>query len=206
MKNKITFISIIMLLIFNVSYSQSQRIVETRYFSNNKELGGDILIKKSIKQVVGTENVTTFEITAPSAGNYHLSTWVLPTLRNDGSYTVYGVSVNGTLIPEKITPQSGGWQSIKLSKTVSLKAGLNTISFSAPMPEVAEIEFIRLSTAASKAAISSSKYKDYIAGIESVNFERKSRARNVQAVSADTTAMLRGPSSNPDWMYSNPKL
>lgn len=39
-----------------------QKVVETNYYSENAELGGEVVIKKSTKEVVGSKTIVTFEV------------------------------------------------------------------------------------------------------------------------------------------------
>jgi hypothetical protein len=106
----------------------SQQIVETKYFSNHNELGGDVIILKQFQRVEGTKSITSFEIKSPRSGRYYISFWLCPPKLNDGTFAGYDVSVNDTGVAGKILPNHGDWQSISLSdgEMIELKKGLLT--------------------------------------------------------------------------------
>jgi len=62
---KKTFITVIEMFLLVCSSSFSQQIVETKYFSNHNELGGDVIILKQFQRVEGTKSITSFEIKSP---------------------------------------------------------------------------------------------------------------------------------------------
>ena len=108
----------------------SQQIVENDYFTSHKELGGDAVIKRSIKKVEGVKAITSFEIEVSRPGKYYVSFWLFPTKLNDGSFVCYDVSVNGMALTNKISPTYGDWQSISLSngEMIELNKGINYVS------------------------------------------------------------------------------
>lgn len=154
------------LFVCAMAASGQQKIVETQYFKNNPALGGDITINSSTKECVGGNIYTTFEIEAPANGLYNLNMWLLPTQHADGTISNYEVIVNGELLRTKVAPETGAIQSYMLKEKVVLKSGKNNISFIAKAPEVAAVDFIRLSVNASKAAISSDKFDQFMATIK----------------------------------------
>jgi hypothetical protein len=105
-------------------YSQ-EKIVETKYFKNNPDLGEDVLINSSTKEVIGDKSYTTFEIEAKAGGSYALSLWVTPVLYPDGNYSSFDVYVNGTKISEQVKFAKGNWQAVALSKKVNIEKGIN---------------------------------------------------------------------------------
>ncbi|MDR2126648.1 MAG: T9SS type A sorting domain-containing protein [Prevotellaceae bacterium] len=177
---KIIFLSFVFVA-FSIS-SFGQKIVETQYFKNNPELGGDVVITASSKEVKGEKSYTSFDVTAPVRGSYHLNFWLLPAKLSDGSYSRYEVLVNG-LSAGSISPAKGNWQSIGLDKSakVALKPGANTISIVATAPEIAEVEFVCLSTNVSKAAISSAKYDQFLAKTKSSSNDENVGLRSTTA-------------------------
>lgn len=75
---KKTFITVIEMFLLVCSSSFSQQIVETKYFSNHNELGGDVIILKQFQRVEGTKSITSFEIKSPRSGRYYISFWLCP--------------------------------------------------------------------------------------------------------------------------------
>lgn len=148
----------------------AQKIVETQYFKNNPDLGGDIVINSSTKEAIGDKTYIKFEINASQTGSYNFNAWLMATKLSDGSYSSYDVLVNGSNIEGRIVPTRGDWQSIGLTKgKVILHAGINTVSIVGIAPEIPEIEFIRLST--SNAEISSEEYDNYINQLKEENIQ-----------------------------------
>ncbi|MDR2407227.1 MAG: T9SS type A sorting domain-containing protein [Bacteroidales bacterium] len=177
---------IFVLILLSSSLSNAQKIVETGFFKNNPELGGDVVINSSTQEVLGGRSYTTFEIEAPSAGNYYLNAWLMPAKLANGNYSRYDVLVNGVRISGKIAPDSDGWQSIGLSTgKVTLKQGKNTVSVVANAPEIAQVEHIRLSPQIAKAAISSLKYD---------NFYQEAKANSLKTAN-EAPASLRAAST-----------
>ncbi|MDR2087280.1 MAG: T9SS type A sorting domain-containing protein, partial [Dysgonamonadaceae bacterium] len=127
-------------------------------------------------EVIGKKSYTRFELEAGVAGKYSLNCWLIPSMLSDGSYSHYDVLVNGKPVGT-ITPSKGNWQSIGLDKSakVSLRAGTNTVSVVATAPEIANVEFVRLSTDAAKAAISSTAYDEYLARAKAKSDEELKR-------------------------------
>ena len=66
-----------------------QKVVETNYYSENAELGGEVVIKKSTKEVVGSKTIVTFEVEVPAAKAYHADFWMFPAKLKDGSLAEY---------------------------------------------------------------------------------------------------------------------
>ncbi|MDR0506118.1 MAG: T9SS type A sorting domain-containing protein [Dysgonamonadaceae bacterium] len=176
MKSQRTFFMCLFIvsLLWTPLFSQ-EKVTETQYFKNNPDLGGDVVINMSTKEVKGDKSFTTFEIEAKAGGSYALCLWVSPVMYPDGNYSTYDVLVNGTKTSEQIKFTKGNWQTVTVSEKVNLQKGINIISFSTGKEEIPAIEFIRLSTDADKAKISSKKYDDYLAmAIEnSLNPENK---------------------------------
>ena len=125
---KKTFITVIEMFLLVCSSSFSQQIVETKYFSNHNELGGDVIILKQFQRVEGTKSITSFEIKSPRSGRYYISFWLCPPKLNDSTFAGYDVSVNDTGVAGKILPNHGDWQSMSLSdgEMIELKKGLLT--------------------------------------------------------------------------------
>lgn len=157
------------LLVGLMTASAQQKIVETQYYKTNPALGGDVTIENSTKETKGDLSYTTFEVNTLKSGLYNLNMWILPSQLADGSVSSYAVNVNGEMLKSKVAPETGEIQSYMLNEKVVLKSGKNTVSFIAKAPEVAEIEFIRLSPSETKAFISSEKFDNYMKEINELN-------------------------------------
>ena len=148
----------------------AQKIEKINYFKNNLKLGGEVVITGLVNEVVEGRSYTGIEVTAESEGSYYLNFRLLPARLDDGSFSTFDVPVNGERAGE-IVPIKGNWQSIGLSgnRPVDLQEGRNTVSVIARIPQVAEIEFIRMSKEKEKAEISSEKYDSYLAKAKTGN-------------------------------------
>ena len=167
MKAKITlFLSMcIAASFFSIPAYSQEKIVETKYFKSNPDLGGDVVIYSSTKEVTGDESRTIFEFEAKTSGSYALSLWASPVLYPGGNYSSFDVYVNGTKTAEQVKFTKGNWQAVTFPERVNIEQGVNTIAFSTGKEEIPAIEFIRLSTNVDGAKISSAKYDDYLATI-----------------------------------------
>lgn len=178
MRFKIAF-AIYVCFLLGTAYSFSQKIVETDYFSANPELGGEVVIQKSTTEVKGQTSIVSFEVEAPSSGEYYLNFWLMPTKLSDGSYAKYAVAVNGEELSGRISPTSGDWQSISLAnrEKVSLQSGKNTVSVIGNAPDVPSVEHIRLSK--NDTSIDASKYKAYRSAAEKENLSNISKQSSI---------------------------
>ena len=189
MKKNLIFVVGLLFSLCNPLFSQEQEIVETKYFSSNKELGGEVTLLKSFHRVDGTKTMTSFEIEAPRSGRYYISFWLCPPRLNDGTYASYDVSVNDKVISGRIIPTRGDWQSISLSdgEMIELNEGINTVSVIGTIPDIPSVEHIRVSSTRSNSIIDSSKYDNYKADIireSTANAERN--ALTAQTFATDT--------------------
>lgn len=188
MKTKIAlFLSMcVVASFFAIPVYSLEKIVETKYFKNNPDLGGDVLINKSTKEVAGDKCYTTFEIEAKAGGSYFLSLWASPVLYPDGNYSSFDVYVNGTKTPEQVKFIKGNWQAFALSEKVNIEQGINTVAFSSTGKEkIPAVEFIRMSTDRDRAKISSEAYDNYLNSLLHLG-------QNPGAVVTDTTDVSDG--------------
>ncbi len=182
MKTKSTII-IIILLFFCSIQAISQEIVETSFFKSNKELGGDVVINKSI---IGTDNTSTyktFEIESPVGADYYLSAWAKGgEFENHGSgnYMDYDLYVNSELQHKKFKPQINTWHSCEYKDNVSkalvkvrLNPGINTITFKCKNYLVPLIDFVKLSKTKAERNIPTTKFQNFVNEIKSNALNRK---------------------------------
>lgn len=156
----------------------SQTIAKVDYFLNNPELGGDAIIKKSTNEVVGNNAIISFEVEVPVAGEYYANFWMFPAKLRDGSFARYSVSVNGNILADKIIPTVGDWQDITLSerKRISLCKGINTIAVIGVIPNIPNVEHIKLSLNLKDAKIDDTRYNSYKSTIK--QFSAQNAAKN----------------------------
>lgn len=141
----------------------SQTIAEVNYFSNNSDLGGDVVIKKNEIIIEGNNAIISFEVEVPVAGEYYANFWMFPTRLKDGSYYNYSVSVNGCILRDRIEPTIGDWHDITLSgnRKISLNKGINTIAVIGVVPDIPNVEHVKLSLNMQDASIDAAKYNNY---------------------------------------------
>lgn len=163
MKTKNIFLSLAALLFVAAMPLKAQDGKVTNYFKNNPALGGDVVINDLSQETAGNECLATFHLTAPSAGEYYMNFWLLPAKYVDNTYTAYKVLVNGNNVGT-IVPVKGNWQTISLPDNgkVSLQKGHNTVTLATAMPEIPQVEFVRLSKVSDKAVISSAAFDAYL--------------------------------------------
>ena len=163
----------------------AQSITEVGYYSNNPNLGGDAVIKKSTQEVNGNNAIVSFEVEVPVAGEYYANFWMFPTKLKDGSFANYTVLVNGVLLEDKIVPAIGDWHGIALSGNgkVSLNKGVNTIAVVGTVPDIPNVEHLKLSSSPQNANIDATKYKVYKSELEEIS------ARNAAQNALVTTAL-----------------
>lgn len=167
----------------------SQTIVEVDYYQNNPELGGDAVIKKSTKAVDGDNATVSFEVEVSTSGAYYVNFWMFPSTLKDGSLANYAVSVNGNVLADKIVPTVGDWQDITLStgKRISLSKGINTIAVIGKVPDVPNVEHVKLSSQLQEANIDATEYRSYKSAIEKASARNAAQnALVANALSTDT--------------------
>lgn len=166
-----------------------QKIVEKGYYLTNPELGGDVVIKEAVKEIFGEKAIVTFAVEAPTAGNYYASFWIFPAKLADGSFAQYAVAVNGETLDDRIAPTVGDWQSATLANNsrLRLNKGSNTVSVIGSIPNIPNVEHVRLSSVLSKAIINDSDYRSYKTFVESNSIaEAETNALMAKTMITDT--------------------
>ena len=165
-----------------------QKVVETNYYSQNADLGGEAVIKQSTKEVVGSKAIVTFEVEAPTAKAYHADFWMFPAKLKDGSLAEYSVLVNGNAISGKIAPTVGDWHYAILSGNgkIHLNKGTNTISIVGTVPNIPNVEHVKLSSTLSKAKVGDSQYSTFKSAIKRES-AAKAKLYALKASSRNTT-------------------
>lgn len=150
---------------------------EVDYFLNNSDLGGDVIIKSSETFIEGDNAIVTFAIDVPVSGLYYANFWMFPTKLKDGSYAKYSVAVNGDILGDKIIPSKGDWHDITMSNNekILLSEGLNHIAVIGTVPDIPNVEHVKLSSILAKASIDATKYENYKAVIEQSSFKNTKR-------------------------------
>ena len=149
--------------IFSQKIVETGKIVETDYFEKNKELGGEVVIKKMEKVARNGKASTVFEVIAPKAGSYYASFWMIPSKQKDGSYTSYMVNVNDSKELIALKPVAGDWQCLALpgNGKISLRQGSNIISVSCQLPEIPNVEHVKIAATPTKALMDIKPYSSY---------------------------------------------
>lgn len=187
-----------------------QKLVETDYYLSNPELGGDAIIKKSTKELVGDEARITFEVEVQSSGDYYASFWIFPTRLKDGTYATYDILVNDVLLDEIIKPKHGGWQKASLNnnKKLTLDKGANNITIIGKSPDVPNVEHVRLSRELLKAQVNDTTYKAYKSSVEHNSTSKSMMAPSVvedsvmnEPLSAMATSVMVSNNSLYDYTY-----
>lgn len=185
-------------------------MVEKNYFDTKKELGGDVVVKKSTIKVDGSKTYKIFEVESPDDGSYYINAWLMGAeLENFGSgkYSDYELVVNDEKQADKFTPEKSNWHNaafkdskLKEKKTVKLKKGLNQVVFSCNAPEIPNVEFVRLSKDKAKTEISENNYSQFISQIKT---EVQERITNPVVKKDSLTATLKSGIvlSNPEGNY-----
>lgn len=125
-----------------------------------------VVIKKSSTKIVKDKSLTSFFVDAEQAGEYYLSCWMLGGEYSDGNFSSFDVSVNEKNIGKMIATKSN-WQSVRINtETVFLQKGANVISFTTNIPEIPNIEFIKLASTQESATISSLHYDNSLRNIK----------------------------------------
>ncbi len=147
-------ITLILLFLSAICYAENDKV---KFI---KDLGGEVTITEYKQEVIGNQCFTSFEVIA-KPGAYFLNVWMIPSQLRDGTFNKYEVVVNGNT-KGTINPILEGWQGIGLSdnKKITLKNGKNIISIVSILPEMVQVEFIRLATVSKNAKIKSSKYEE----------------------------------------------
>ena len=123
------------------------------------------IVKKPTSTVIKNNSITSFNANIEQAGEYYLSCWMLGGKHSNGDYSSYDVAVNGVAVG-KVNATKANWQSCRLAGTITLQKGVNTISFAAKVPEIPNIEFIKLGQTQTNATISSNNYDNNLATIK----------------------------------------
>lgn len=163
MKTKNCMLTLLIAFFFGFSCF-AQELIEKSFFDSNKELGSDVIIKKSTIKVEGTKSFKIFEIEAPDNGYYYMNAWVSGAELEkfgSGKFVEYDLVVNDEKQIDKFKPAKSNWQNAsyidfktKEKKTVKLNKGLNQIIFSCMAPIIPDVDFINLSQDKAKSEIS----------------------------------------------------
>lgn len=176
MKTK-SLISIVLALFFLPMVVFGQDSVEKFYADDGRNFGGDVIIKKSTVKIDGNLAYRIFEVEAPEAGQYYLSAWLMAATTDKGPRE-YKVQINSS---EHLTlkPEKANWQSVTFRDETQnpvfaeLSAGLNTIAFLTQVPEIPQVEIVRLSRDPEKANIPGTEYEAFLNNIKKETELRK---------------------------------
>lgn len=146
MKNGRTLIFVLFLVFAN--------FIARAVNSNNIEL------KTTYESTDGNCNYKHFIFNCSESAHYYCQFWLHASKKPNG-YTEFELYLNGERI-DKISPKKSGWQAICLDniKSVQMKRGLNTLTFSTRNPEIPEIDLCEFSSTDSD-IINSKAFDDY---------------------------------------------
>lgn len=184
----------------------SQLIVEKNYYASHQELGGEAVITKCEKKADGEKAVTSFEVEVRRSGMYYISFWLCPARLGNGGFVNYEVAVNGSILGEKLTPTSGGWQCVSLPDRImaELNEGKNTIAVIGKIPDIPNVEHVRVALTKEKSLIDSSEYDKFKANIvkeSHANADKNaviSMTADSDTISGNTSLLTRSTSVNYD--------
>ena len=164
---KTKFLLVILWGVFTCA--SAQVFVQKSFFKNTPELSGEVAINKSTLKVEGDDSYNIFEIDVPQTGYYYLNSWMMIPRLQDGTFMSYDVLINNTRSGLRTQATKDNWQNISITgnnNPIYLQSGINTIAFAAKIPEVPNIEFVKLARTQGNAMISEASYNKYIADIE----------------------------------------
>lgn len=163
------FFPVLLFAITNTVRSQSLSC--SKFYSNNPTLGGECIINKSSIAVENSVTLITFDVNVEDPGMYYASFWILPSQKEDGTFNSYDVSINNENFSSALVADKEDWQCLKMNSKIWLNKGANTICVKGRVPEIPEIEFVKVAKTSTEAMISSDKYdnnkKSIISTIES---------------------------------------
>ena len=171
----------ILLLFTSTAYSYGQNLENDKYFfENNKDLGGECILKSSRLSIDGNIVSKTFEFEVPVSGNYYMSAWIMGAETKDGLQEYHVTLDDLNAIAGKIIMTKTGWQSAYLSnisdksksQSLYLTTGKHSISIQCEKPDVPEVEFIRLARTNELSIISDSSYRSYVDSIKQICLNR----------------------------------
>ena len=148
----------------------------------------ELTVKKSTNSIVNDSSFTSFTAHVEQAGEYYLSCWMLGGELSTGEYSSFDVSVNGSTVG-KMNANKANWQSCQLNTgSVALQKGENVISFAAQIPDIPNVEFIKLALTQEAADIPSTNYDNYLATIKANSNE--AQAYSLASIDTDTMSAL----------------
>lgn len=158
---------VVLTVLFSTNVMYAWALVNDMSSSESILKAGNVIIaKKPSISIDNGKSVVSFVVDMKQAGIYYLSCWMLGGQYSDGGYSSYDVSVNGVAIGN-MNAIKANWQSVKLNTgVVVLQKGKNTISFAAQIPEIPNVEFIKLSTTQENAIIPSANYDNNLKRIK----------------------------------------
>lgn len=199
----IKLLVILLILTSSITYSQSlENKIDKYFFENNKELGGECILKNSRVSIDGNIISKTFEFEVPVSGNYYMSAWIMGAETKNGLQE-YNVTLdNLDTIAGKIIMTKTGWQTANLSnmanklksQSLYLTEGKHSISIQCEQPDVPEVEFVKFSRNEELSVISDLKYRSYLDSIKQISLNRnQSLWEKKDTLSSDSKTELPNP-------------
>ena len=172
MKNffKAIIIIIGLLSIINLNAQEGKNKV---FSATQADLASGVTVKESTVSVDSKFAYRIFELNVDRSGSYFVSAWLMGAQTPKGNCMSYEVLVNDKKQAAKFTPIQSNWQSVYLKEEgkkeiipIQLVKGYNKIVLVSELPEVPDVEFIKVSISATASRLNSVKYLDFIVNIK----------------------------------------
>ena len=172
MKNffKAIIIIIGLLSIINLNAQEGKNKV---FSATQADLASGVTVKESTVSVDSKFAYRIFELNVDRSGSYFVSAWLMGAQTPKGNCMSYEVLVNDKKQTAKFTPIQSNWQSVYLKEEgkkeiipIQLVKGYNKIVLVSELPEVPDVEFIKVSISATASRLNSVKYLDFIVNIK----------------------------------------
>lgn len=200
--------------VFGIMNLSAQTVVGNITSVTKKDLLNGVMVKKSTIKVDEGKAYRIFELNVEQSGNYFLSAWLMGTQTSKGDCVSYEVLVNDKKLSAKFTPSRSGWQDVylrtalqKSSVAVPLVKGYNKVVLVAILPEVPDVEFLKVASTESVTRLDVSEYSAYISSIRQEMYQNAtSKAVERYFIDNDTTAFESTPAMLPgSHTFNNPE-
>lgn len=170
--------------------------IDTVQISSGTDVATNRMLRKSTISVDGNYAYRTFVVEVAETGEYFLSAWLLGAQSKTGDYVPYEVMVNGVKLITKINPTRSNWQSVELKNEkginipVKLISGHNKIAFVSKLPDVADVEFVKVDKEPMKIKLDDSKYFSFINELK-IRMEQNKNIQKKDSIPPSHTSPLR---------------
>lgn len=168
MKRNLLYLSLLILQSLSAIAGVTQENVTTNDLQMLASYGSTQLSPSKSIRLEGKSSYVDFEFNNPVSGEYYINFWINPYQNQKGVFPTYDVLLDsrrkGSITPIKSTPHS-------ISPTVHkifIPSGRHTISVKGVIPDIPEIEIMKISNLQSTSKISSSTYDKYVEAIKAI--------------------------------------